>query len=92
MEPDDVRRRAQQRLGILDAMSIVIERRVEFIDVVSRSESADAALMRLQSEWGFTEVQAQAALDLQVRRFAGRERERVASERELLVRQIAHGT
>jgi DNA gyrase subunit A len=75
-----------ERLHILDALTTAIERRAEFLELVSEATSADDACARLQAEWGFTELQALAALDLQVRRFAGRERARIVAERDELTR------
>jgi DNA gyrase/topoisomerase IV subunit A len=78
-----------ERLHILDALTTVIERRAEFLELVSEARSAEEACARLQAEWGLTEVQALAALDLQVRRFAGRERGRITAERGELMDRVA---
>jgi DNA gyrase/topoisomerase IV subunit A len=89
VDPVEERQLAMERLHILDAISTAIERRNDLLDLVDSSRSAEEALTRLQAEWGFTEFQAHAALDLQVRRFAGRERERIADERTELARRVA---
>jgi DNA gyrase subunit A len=89
MDFDDGRRLAQERLHILDAMATVIDRRGEFLALVADSESSDEAGRRLQAEWDLTEVQAEAALNLQARRFAGVERARILAERDELRRRAA---
>jgi len=56
---------------------------------VADSTSADHARQRLQDEWGVSEVQATAMLDLQVLRLARIERDRIADERDSVERRIA---
>jgi DNA gyrase subunit A len=72
---------AMQRLAILDALVTAIERRAELIEIVASAENADQARSQLATAFDLNEIQATAALDLQVRRFATRERQRINDER-----------
>jgi DNA gyrase subunit A len=89
MDRAEQRLRAAQRLHVVEAVVTAIDRRAELVTLVAGSDSEDGAMARLQSEWGLTDVQARAALDLQVRRFAGRERTVITEERDHLLQLIA---
>lgn len=79
------------RLHVLEALSLAVERRAELVDLVADAEDVTAAAAALGA-WGLDDAQARAVLDLQVRRLAGRERERLSSERErLLARRVELG-
>jgi DNA gyrase subunit A len=71
-----------ERLTILDAFAAATARRDELIHVVGESGDADEACRNLMAVFGFSEIQARAALDLQIRRFATYERGRIAAERD----------
>ncbi|HEY3736894.1 MAG TPA: DNA gyrase subunit A [Jatrophihabitans sp.] len=90
---DETERRAygEERLHILDALVAVLGRRNEFIELVTQSSSDEDAVARLRSEWGLSQVQAIAVLDLQIRRFAGLNRERIEDERRELMRLLQEG-
>ena len=76
------------RLHVLDALALAVERRVELVDLVADAEDVGAAAASLAA-WGLDDAQARAVLDLQVRRLAGRERERLAAERDRLLARRA---
>ncbi|MEJ5944274.1 hypothetical protein WDZ17_03065 [Pseudokineococcus basanitobsidens] len=76
------------RLHVLEALATAVERRAELVDLVAEAPDIASAADALAA-WGLDDAQARAVLDLQVRRLAGRERERLASERERLVRRRA---
>ena len=79
-DPDDIQAIARHRLEILEAYALVMERRDEFVGLVGSAASADDARAQLQERFSFTDVQALAVLDLQVRRFARFERSRILDE------------
>jgi DNA gyrase subunit A len=80
--------RMRDRLAILDAMSTVMERRQELMDVVASAADGDAARGEVSTRFGFSEVQALAVLDLQVRRFSERERRRIVEQAEEMRREL----
>ena len=81
-DPDELQRLERARLEILDAFTLATEHRDELIRIVGAAADADAARVALMAAFDLSEVQATAALDLQVRRFASYERGRIASERD----------
>jgi DNA gyrase subunit A len=80
--------RMRDRFAILDAMSIVIERRQELMDVVTSAADRDAARREVIAPFEFSDVQALAVSDLQVRRFADGERRRIKEQAEEVRRKL----
>jgi DNA gyrase/topoisomerase IV subunit A len=78
----------RQRLKLLDAMVSAFERRREVFDVIEQSATADVAQRALTELLGVDEICAMAILDLQARRFAMRERQRIVEERDELRRHL----
>lgn len=81
-DPDEVRRHDVARLEILDAFEIAIERRDELIGIVGAAPDADQARRDVMAAFDLNEMQATAAMDLQIRRFARAERHRIAAEQQ----------
>ena len=79
---------ARQRLEFLDAITAALERRVEVMELIASSPSADEARERVAALLGVSEVGATAVLDLQWRRFAQLERSRIAEDRDQMRREI----
>lgn len=73
-------RRARQRAHILAGLRIALANLDEVIALIRNSESAEAARNGLITRFGLDEVQAQAILDMQLRRIAALERERLETE------------
>jgi DNA gyrase/topoisomerase IV subunit A len=86
-DPDEMRRHALNRLEILDAFVTAVDGREQLMQIVASCANADQARRVVMEPFGLNEVQATAALDLQVRRFAGQERQRIVDERESLRRE-----
>jgi DNA gyrase subunit A len=78
----------RQRLMVLDAMVLAIERRREVFDLIEHSTTADAAQDGLTELLGVEGTSAMAILDLQARRFTQRDRERIVEERDALRRHL----
>lgn len=72
--------RMRERLAILDAMSTVIDRPQELMDVVASAPDGDSARREVSVRFGFSDVQAHAVLELHVRRFTDGERRRVSED------------
>ena len=73
-------RRARQRARILAGLRIAIGNLDEVIRLIRASESAQAARKELIERFGLAEDQAQAILDMQLRRLAALEREQLEKE------------
>lgn len=79
--------RALQRAHILEGLLIALDHLDEVIDTIRRSRTAETAKANLEKRFSFTDAQALAILDLQLRRLAALERRRIQEEyRELMER------
>ena len=72
--------------GLLKALDIIDE----VIDTIRRSRSAETAETNLRRKFGFTELQAQAILSMQLRRLAALERRKLADEEQELKARIRY--
>lgn len=82
--------KARERAHILEGLRIALEFLDEVIQTIRSSESADAARAALMSRFGLTQVQAQAILDMQLRRLAALERQRIEDEYQEIMARIAY--
>lgn len=73
-------REAQARIHILDGLLIAVNNIDAVIKLIRESESADAARGRLMEQFKLSEIQATAILDMQLRRLAALEREKLEEE------------
>ena len=77
--------KAEKRVHILEGLKIALDHIDEVIKVIRGAESDEAAKEALMSKFGLSEVQAEAILEMKLRRLTGLEREKVEAElRELL--------
>ncbi len=82
--------RAKERAHILEGLRIALQFLDEVIATIRRAESAEAARTALMTRFGLTEVQAQAILDLQLRRLAALERQKIEEEYRDVMGRIAY--
>lgn len=73
-------REAQARLHILDGLLIAVNNIDAVIKLIRESASADAAKAALMEHFKLSELQATAILDMQLRRLAALEREKLEEE------------
>jgi DNA gyrase subunit A len=80
-------RKAEERAHILEGLRIALDN----IDAVIKTirESYNDAKPRLVENFGLTEIQAQAILDMRLARLQGLEREKIENEYRELMEQIA---
>jgi len=81
--------KARERAHILEGLRVALENLDEVIALIRASDDVDAARTGLTTEFGLTEAQAQAILDMQLRRLAALERERIENEYQELQTRIA---
>jgi DNA gyrase subunit A len=81
-DDDGLRSQRVQRLHILNALVSAIDQRDEVHLAICSSPSAEHAVPRLMTLLGISEVGAVAILDLQWRRLAELERDRIIAERD----------
>ncbi len=71
---------ARMRAHILEGLLIAIDNLDAVIDTIRRSRTVESAKANLRKQFKLTEVQAQAILDMQLRRLAGLERRKLQEE------------
>ncbi len=82
-------RKAQERMHIVAALLKAIDRIDEVIALIRGSESAAVAQTGLMALLDIDEIQAQAILDMQLRKLAALERQALVEERDELEAKIA---
>ncbi|MFN8439158.1 MAG: DNA gyrase subunit A [Caldilineaceae bacterium] len=82
--------KARERAHILEGLRIALEFLDEVIAIIRGSESADAARTNLMNRFGLSQVQAQAILDMQLRRLAALERQKIEDEYREIMAKIAY--
>ncbi len=81
--------RAQERAHILEGLKIALDNLDEVIATIRAAADVDAARSALMSRFGLSEAQANAILEMQLRRLAALERKKIEDEYESIIRLIA---
>lgn len=81
---------AEKRAHILEGLLIAIDNLDEVIKLIRASGTVDEAREGLMSQFGLTEVQARAILDLRLQKLTGLERDKIKEEYAELMEQIAY--
>ncbi|HEY4722366.1 MAG TPA: DNA gyrase C-terminal beta-propeller domain-containing protein, partial [Anaerolineae bacterium] len=82
--------KARARAHILDGLRIALANLDAVIKTIRESASADEARTRLMERFGLSDIQAQAILDMQLRRLAALERQKIEEEYQTVMATIAH--
>ncbi|GIV65612.1 MAG: DNA gyrase subunit A [Bellilinea sp.] len=82
--------KARQRAHILEGLLVALANLDEVIQTIRQSADADTARERLIVRFKLTETQAQAILDMQLRRLAALERQKIEEEHRSLLERIAY--
>ena len=82
-------RKAEDRAHVLAGLLIALDHIDEIIALIRASASADTAKGELMTRFALSEIQAQAILDMQLRRLAQLERQRIQDEYDELQTLIA---
>ena len=82
--------KARRRAHILEGLKIALDYLDAVIQTIRQSPDADTARQRLIDRFELTEDQAQAILDMQLRRLAALERQKIEDEYEDIIRQISY--
>ncbi|MGB9381138.1 DNA gyrase subunit A, partial [Candidatus Binatus sp.] len=80
---------AEARLHILDGLLIALKNLDAVIKLIRGSKDAEAARSGLMKQFGLSQLQAQAILDLTLRRLTSLEREKIETEHKETVTLIA---
>lgn len=82
-------RKAQERAHILEGLRIALDNIDRIIALIRASKDDAEASNGLQTEFGLSEIQAKAILDMRFRRLTGLERDKIEEEYQGLMVQIA---
>jgi DNA gyrase subunit A len=82
--------RARQRLHILEGLRIALANLDAVIDTIRRSSDAAEARTNLIARFALSEIQAQAILDMQLRRLAALEQQKIEDEHREVTAEIAY--
>lgn len=82
--------RARERAHILEGLLKALENLDEVIAIIRKSRNAETARDNLRKALQITEIQAQAILDMQLRRLAALERKKIEDEHKEKVRLIKY--
>jgi DNA gyrase subunit A len=79
--------KARQRAHVLEGLRVALKNLDEVIDLIRKAPVVESARVRLMKRFKLSEIQAQAILDMQLRRLASLERKKIELEyKDLLVR------
>jgi len=81
--------KAKHRAHILEGLLIALANLDEIIKTIRNSPDSDVAKERLMSRFKLSDIQAQAILDMQLRRLSQLEREKIEQEHKELMERIA---
>jgi DNA gyrase subunit A len=82
--------KARARAHILEGLLIALARLDDIIQTIRQSPDADVAKERLMGRFKLSELQAQAILDMQLRRLAALERQKIEDEQRETLERIAY--
>jgi len=82
--------KAEARAHILDGLLIALTNLDEVIKTIRKSADTDSAKISLIERFKLTEIQAQAILDMQLKRLAALERQKIENEHKELIEKIKY--
>jgi DNA gyrase subunit A len=81
---------AQKRAHVLEGLLIALDHLDEVIKLIRASQTPDEAREGLIAQFGLSDIQARAILDMTLRRLTGLERDKIKEEYEGLMKLIDH--
>ncbi len=82
--------KAKERAHIVEGLLKALDILDEVIETIRRSQKVETARNNLMRNFGFSEVQAQAILDMQLKKLAALERKKLQDEYDELLKLIAY--
>jgi DNA gyrase subunit A len=83
-------KKARARAHILEGLLVALANLDDVINTIRKSPDADVAKERLMERFNLSERQAQAILDMQLRRLAALERQKIEDEHRTTLERIAY--
>jgi DNA gyrase subunit A len=81
---------AEKRAHILEGLLIALDHLDEVIRLIRASQTPDEAREGLMAQFGLSDIQARAILDMTLRRLTGLERDKIKDEYAALMKLIEH--
>ena len=82
--------KAKERAHILEGLRVALNHLDQIIRTIRQSDSVDDAKMQLMDNFSLSAAQAQAILDMQLRRLAALERQKIEDEYQEVMKTIAY--
>jgi DNA gyrase subunit A len=82
-------KKAEARAHILEGLKKALDNLDEIIQIIKSSENSPTAKARLIERFAFSDIQAQAILDMRLHRLTGLEREKIINEYNEVLAKIA---
>jgi len=83
-------KQAKDRAHILEGLKTALDQLDLVVDIIRHSKSTEAARNQLMSQLSLSQIQAQAILDLQLRRLVALEQQKIMDEYTQTIRTIAY--
>ena len=83
-------KKARSRAHVLEGLKIALDHIDKIISTIRKSRTAEAARQNLMADFELSQAQAQAILDMQLRRLANLERRKILDEYAEVVKTIAY--
>ncbi len=83
-------REAEKRAHILEGLLIALDNIDEVIELIKKSQTPEEAKTGLMNNFGLTEIQAKAILEMRLQRLTGLEREKVKDEYKEIRKKIEY--
>ena len=83
-------RKAEERAHILEGLLIALDHLDAVIKLIRASQTPDEAKDGLMKEFGLSEIQSRAILDMRLQRLTGLERDKIKDEYQALMELIEH--
>jgi len=83
-------REAEKKAHILEGYLIALDHLDEVIRLIRESSNPEAARLGLMNQFGMSEIQAKAVLELRLQRLTGMERDKIREEYDEIMKLITH--
>jgi DNA gyrase subunit A len=83
-------KKARDRAHILEGFKIALDHLDEVISTIRKSDTVDLARLNLIQKFSLSQIQAQAILDMQLRRLAHLEQQKIVDEYNEVLKNIAY--
>ncbi|MDY6904401.1 MAG: DNA gyrase subunit A [Thermodesulfobacteriota bacterium] len=83
-------KKAEARAHVLEGLKVALDNLDDIVALIRKAQSPAVAKSGLMERYKLTDIQAQAILDMRLQRLTGLERDKIVTEYEETLKQIAH--